>query len=119
VIQMPLTRLQMMGQQDNRFIFDFHWNRSIQCREVELYAKGRSSTFDNRVLLKPNVGEYVIQLNGLLRPLIQRRWAAMVAQLNRLRGVAARGIPVRCGAGPDYQGAKRSVGDTRPAMLLL
>jgi 5-methylcytosine-specific restriction endonuclease McrA len=36
------------------------------------------------VLLKPRVGEYLLQLNGLLRPLIQRRWAAMVAQLNRL-----------------------------------
>ncbi len=40
--------------------------------------------FDNRVLLKPGVGDYLLQLNGLLRPLIQRRWAAMVAQLNRL-----------------------------------
>lgn len=30
------------------------------------------------------MGDYLLQLNGLLRPLIQRRWAAMVAQLNRL-----------------------------------
>ena len=35
-------------------------------------------------MLRPGVGEYFLQLNGLLRPLIQRRWAAMVAQLNRL-----------------------------------
>ena len=35
-------------------------------------------------MLEPGVGEYFLQLNGLLRPLIQRRWAAMVAQLNRL-----------------------------------
>ena len=30
------------------------------------------------------MGEYLLQLAGLLRPLIQRRWAAMVALLNRL-----------------------------------
>jgi hypothetical protein len=35
-------------------------------------------------MLKPGVGEHLLQLSGLLRPLIQRRWAAMVAQLNRL-----------------------------------
>ena len=35
-------------------------------------------------MLKPGVGEYFLQLSGLLRPLIQRRWAAMVAHLNRL-----------------------------------
>jgi 5-methylcytosine-specific restriction endonuclease McrA len=35
-------------------------------------------------MLKPGVGEYLLQLSGSLRPLIQRRWAAMVAQLNRL-----------------------------------
>jgi hypothetical protein len=35
-------------------------------------------------MLKSGVGEYFLQLNALLRPLIQRRWAVMVAQLNRL-----------------------------------
>jgi hypothetical protein len=30
------------------------------------------------------VGEYLLQLAGLLRPLIQRHWAGMVALLNRL-----------------------------------
>jgi 5-methylcytosine-specific restriction endonuclease McrA len=51
---------------------------------VEGYLAGRASPFDNRLLLRPGVGEYLRQLNGLLRPLIQRRWAAMVAQLNQL-----------------------------------
>jgi hypothetical protein len=31
------------------------------------------------------VGESLRQLNGLLRPLIQRRWAVMVEQLDRIR----------------------------------
>jgi hypothetical protein len=51
---------------------------------VAPYLAGEPSMFDNRVMLKPGIGEYLLQLSGLLRPLIQRRWAAMVAQLNRL-----------------------------------
>lgn len=49
-----------------------------------MLQRGETSSFDNRVMLRPCVGEYFLQLSGLLRPLIQRRWAAMVAQLNRL-----------------------------------
>ena len=30
-------------------------------------------------LLQPNVGEYLVQLNGLQRPLIHRGWAVMFA----------------------------------------
>jgi 5-methylcytosine-specific restriction endonuclease McrA len=76
---MPLPRLQMMGQSLDPFIYEIHWDARVQRRDVE-----RAAGFDNRVLLKPRVGDYLLQLNGLLRPLIQRRWAAMVAQLNRL-----------------------------------
>jgi len=83
LIEMPLPRLQMMGQTLDPFIYDIQWDSRIQRRDVEQYLQGGTG-FDNRVLLKPNVGEYLLQLNGLLRPLIQRRWAAMVAQLNRL-----------------------------------
>lgn len=46
---------------------------------VARYQAGEASGFDNRVLLLPGVGEFLLQLSGLLRPLIQRRWAAMVA----------------------------------------
>jgi 5-methylcytosine-specific restriction endonuclease McrA len=79
LIEMPLPRLQMMGQSLDPFIYEIHWGARVQRRDVE-----RAAGFDNRVLLKPRVGDYLLQLNGLLRPLIQRRWAAMVAQLNRL-----------------------------------
>jgi hypothetical protein len=73
----------MMGQTLDPFIYDIHWDVRVRRRDVEQASSGRA-TFDNRVLLKPHVGEYLLQLNGLLRPLIQRRWAAMVAQLNHL-----------------------------------
>jgi len=84
LIQMPLPRLQMMGQSLDPFIYEIHWDVNVQRRAVELSWGGAGGDFDNRILLRPRVGDYLLQLNGLLRPLIQRRWAAMVAQLNRL-----------------------------------
>jgi 5-methylcytosine-specific restriction endonuclease McrA len=84
LIEMPLPRLQMMGQSLNAFIYEIHWDTRVRRRDIELQAPDGGAGFDNRVLLKPGVGDYLLQLNGLLRPLIQRRWAAMVAQLNRL-----------------------------------
>jgi len=84
LIEMPLPRLQMMGQSLDPFIYEIHWDARVQRREVELHLGDGDVGFDNRVLLKPGVGDYLLKLNGLLRPLIQRRWAAMVAQLNRL-----------------------------------
>jgi 5-methylcytosine-specific restriction endonuclease McrA len=84
LIEMPLPRLQIMGLSHRPFIYELHWDHRIQRKEVARYLGGDADAFDNRVLLRPNVGEYLLQLNGLLRPLIQRRWAAMVAQLNRL-----------------------------------
>ena len=84
LIEMPLPRLQIMGRSQRPFIYEICWDQDVEQREVTRYQAGEASTFDNRVLLKPGVGEYLLQLTGLLRPLIQRRWAAMVAQLNRL-----------------------------------
>jgi len=84
MIQMPLPRLQTMGRSNGSFIYDIHWDERVSQQAVKRYQAGGRSDFDNRVLLLPGVGEYLLQLNGLLRPLIQRHWAAMVAQLNRL-----------------------------------
>jgi 5-methylcytosine-specific restriction endonuclease McrA len=84
LIEMPLPRLQVMGQSHRPFIYEIDWDHHVVQRDVVRYQTGEASTFDNRVMLKSGVGEYLLQLAGLLRPLIQRRWAAMVAQLNRL-----------------------------------
>lgn len=67
-----------------RFIYEIGWDQRVARRQLDRYLAGEASAFDNRLLLKPGVGRHLRQLNGLLRPLIQRRWAAMVAQLNRL-----------------------------------
>ena len=84
LIEMPLPRLQMMGRAVDPFIYEIYWDSRVRRHDVESSLRGGAAGFDNRVLLKPRVGEYLLELNGLLRPLIQRRWAAMVAQLNRL-----------------------------------
>lgn len=84
LIEMPLPRLQTMGRAQREFIYRIHWDAQIQQGEVARYLHQEASAFDNRVLLLPDVGEYFVQLNGLLRPLIQRRWAALIAQINRL-----------------------------------
>jgi 5-methylcytosine-specific restriction endonuclease McrA len=84
LIEMPLPRLQMMGQAHSPFNYEIYWDQRVEQRTVKDYQRSKAGSFDNRVMLRPGVGEYFLQLNGLLRPLIQRRWAAMVAQLNSL-----------------------------------
>ena len=84
LIEMPLPRLQRMGAASEDFVYEIGWNERITKRMVDRYVEGDTGAFDNRVNLKPGVGEYLLQLNGLLRPLIHRRWCAMVAVLNKL-----------------------------------
>jgi hypothetical protein len=84
LIEMPLPRLQRMGAVPVDFVYEIRWNESIARKTVDGYDEGASGAFDNRIYLKPGVGAYLLQLNGLLRPLIHRRWCAMVALLNKL-----------------------------------
>ncbi len=85
LIQMPLPRLQKFGSGVSEFIYQINWDDSIKKGEVSQYQKGDSaSLFDNRILFHRNVAAYLIQLNSLLRPLIQREWSVQVASLNKL-----------------------------------
>jgi hypothetical protein len=84
LIEMPLPRLQKMGVASVDFIYEIKWNEAIAKATIDRYVKGDTAAFDDRIYLKSGVGEYLLQLNGLLRPLIHRRWAAMVAMLNQL-----------------------------------
>jgi hypothetical protein len=84
LIEMPLPRLRRMGAASTDFVYEIGWNERIAKRTFDRYADGDTGGFDNRVCLRPGVGEYLLQLNGLLRPLIHRRWCAMVALLNKL-----------------------------------
>lgn len=91
LIEMPLPRLQFVGQDEDRFLYQIGWQLeersggervSVRRREVRAYQLGKSSPFDNRIHLKPGVAEQLVQLSGVLRPLIHRQWAMMVAQVN-------------------------------------
>jgi len=77
LIEMPLPRLQQLGRFYEPFIYQIGWDVSIT------RSQASGSEFDNRLLLLPGAGEHLVRLAGLIRPLVQREWAAMVARMNR------------------------------------
>lgn len=84
LIEWPIPRLQVLGGSEDRFLYDYAWTQAVRKAEVSAYQDGRPSGFDNRLLLKPDVPESLVRLNGVLRPLFQREWALMVAAMNGL-----------------------------------
>lgn len=77
LIEMPLPRLQLVGDTENQFLYEIGWTVTVKRRDT-----GRPD-FDRRILFAPGAAPALIQFAGLLRPLIQRKWARMVAGLNR------------------------------------
>lgn len=75
LVQMPIPRLQRFGTAEERFIYDFNWDKLI----------GRRAVLREPLVITmvPGAAEALVQIAGLLRPLIQRQWAAMVASVNR------------------------------------
>jgi 5-methylcytosine-specific restriction endonuclease McrA len=84
LIEMPLPRVQTVGNVRDNFLYEISWDTSVKQADVRAYQRGDPSTFDNRIQLRPGVGEYLTQFNGMLRPLIHRQWAGMVARLNHM-----------------------------------
>ncbi len=84
LIEMPLPRLQVVGKEPLAFLYSINWDASVRPQEVKAYQQTGTGSFDNRILLAPKVGEYLVQLNALLRPLLQRQWTLKVAELNGL-----------------------------------
>jgi hypothetical protein len=82
LIEMPLWRLQHIGQQEDRFLYDYRFPKEIKKSVVNRYQDGDEGAFDNRILLMPGVSAALLALNGVLRPLIHRQWAMMVAEMN-------------------------------------
>lgn len=80
VIGMPLAKLQRFGEGaraiEDRFIYDFGWRD-----EVSPATTGRSS-FDDSLRLRPGVGAWLVRLAPLLRPLVETKWADLVARRN-------------------------------------
>lgn len=78
LVEMPLPRLQWMGAAEDRFIYQIEWDKRIRKREFDDEA-----AFSNVLRFVGRASEYLVQLAGLLRPLIQRQWAMMVARYNQ------------------------------------
>lgn len=78
LVEMPLPRLQWMGIAEDRFIYEIEWDKQIRKNQFNDPA-----AFHNAVRFVGDASEYLVQLAGLLRPLIQRQWAMMIARYNQ------------------------------------
>ncbi len=76
LVQMPLPKLQRVGKHLHSFIYTIHWDDGVSRRHF------KSPDFDNRILFAGQASEHLARLTGLLRPIIHRQWAGMVARLN-------------------------------------
>lgn len=84
LIEMPIPRLQRVGRSEDRFLYEYGWSEGITRALVTAYQRGDRSAFDNRLLLKPGVADGLVRLTGVLRPIVQREWALMIAGMNGL-----------------------------------
>lgn len=80
VIRMPLAKLQRFGwggeSVEQRFIYDFAWPDEVAASRV------RAEDFDDRLHLRPGVASWLVSMAGLIRPLVQQRWASFTAERN-------------------------------------
>jgi HNH endonuclease len=86
LIHMPLPRLQAIDRDEDRFLYEYHFDLDTPRGEVERYQRDApGSTFNNVLELRPGVGAALIALNGILRPMIFRAWTTMVASMNNIQ----------------------------------
>lgn len=79
LIEMPLPKLQRMGRIDQRFLYEISWDDHVR---KGTWSETRG--FDNRIAFVEGAAQNLVRLSSLLLPLIQRKWAAKVAELNGL-----------------------------------
>lgn len=81
VIRMPLPRLQKIAIGsaviEDRFLYDYSWTEDTT--ENAIWR----DDFDDALRLRPGIGTVLVRLSGLLRPLVQERWASKVAGWSR------------------------------------
>lgn len=75
--EMPLPKLQRVGRTDTRFLYRIAWDDSVKQREF--FAPG----FDRSIHFVGDAADHLLRLAPLLRPVIQREWARLVAHFNR------------------------------------
>ena len=81
VIRMPLPKLQRFatnaGSAEDRFLYDYGWPDEVAESRV------RAPGFDDTLHLRLGAGEWLVRLAGVLRPIVQQRWATFVAERSR------------------------------------
>ncbi len=86
LIEMPLPRLQVMGGVHDPFIYQIGWAKGITRSEV------RAPGFDAHIHFVGRAAEYLVQLSGLMRPLIEIKWTNRILRFNR-QMVSDAGLP--------------------------
>lgn len=80
--EMPLPRVQYLGSGYEPFLYEIDWGATESGATVNP-QQFRDGTVRRELRLQPGVAGELLRLHGLLRPLIQRHWAATVAQFNQ------------------------------------
>lgn len=75
--EMPLPKLQRVGDALDPFVYRIGWDDRI--RRAEYLSEG----FDRSLHFVGEAADHLVRLAALLRPVIQREWARLVAQFNR------------------------------------
>lgn len=75
--EMPLPRLQRVGLMETRFLYRIAWDNQV--KRAEFFAEG----FDRMIHFEGAAADHLLRLSALLRPVIQREWARLVARFNR------------------------------------
>jgi 5-methylcytosine-specific restriction endonuclease McrA len=79
VVRYPIPLLQRFGSAgtvEDRFIYDLGWRDGIGAGQVN------RADFDDRLHLRPGAGERLLEVAGLVRPVVEREWLRHVARRN-------------------------------------
>lgn len=80
LVSMPLPRVQLLpGGAEDRFLYDIAWSVAAPLTRGAVLRRD----FDNVIRFRPGAAESLIALASVIRPMVQRRWAAKVARLNQ------------------------------------
>jgi hypothetical protein len=93
MIKQAIPRLQIIGAQEDRFLYDIRWriaattspvliDDSRTIRQSDVGTDG----FDDALRFLPGASEHLVQLAPLLRPLIKRQWTQMIERINLAPG---------------------------------
>jgi 5-methylcytosine-specific restriction endonuclease McrA len=89
LIFMPLPRLQALPSGTDEFLYRIGWtleeanerSRGLH-KKVGAYKRGRPTSFDNRIMMQPQVVPTLARLQGIVRELVEARWVRKVRDLN-------------------------------------